>query len=187
LAVPVRAELMALLDELSARKRRCLTKRARDARERLALTACRWPAGEALLGPRRQRLDEVGERLPRGLAARAHKAEAVMNLTAARLSPRLLHQKLERLGSQLDGAAKMLPLVHPDRPLARGFVRVTAAEDGRTLTQAEAARAAGLLLLRFGDGEVAASTESVSAPPTLPKVERAARRPYVPPQPNLFD
>jgi exodeoxyribonuclease VII large subunit len=110
-----------------------------------------------------------------------------MNLTAARLSLRLLHQKLERLGSQLDGAAKMLPLVHPDRPLARGFVRVTAAEDGRTLTQAEAARAAGLLLLRFGDGEVAASTKSVAAPPTSPKVERAARRPYVPPQPNLFD
>jgi exodeoxyribonuclease VII large subunit len=39
----------------------------------------------------------------------------------------------------------------PPRP--PGFVRVTAAADGRTLTHAADARAAGRLLLRFGDGE----------------------------------
>ncbi|GAA3997637.1 exodeoxyribonuclease VII large subunit [Sphingomonas humi] len=191
IAVPVRAELLALLDELSARKRRCLTKRASDARERLALTACRWPGAETLLGTRRQRLDEVGERLPRGLSARAHKAAALMNLTAARLRPDLLAQKLARAGDQLVSAAKMLPLVHPDRPLGRGFVRVTAAADGRTLTHAADARAAGRLLLRFGDGELPASVDgsAESAPPPAPKakVERGRPRPYVPPQPNLFD
>ena len=185
LAVPVRAELLALLDELSARKRRCLTKRASDARERFALTTCRWPAADGLLGPKRQRSDEVGERLPRGLAARAHKAEALMNLTASRLRPDLLAQKLARAADQLSAAAKMLPLVHPDRPLGRGFVRVTAAADGRTLTHAADARAAGRLLLHFGDGEVPASTEG-SAPASA-KVERSRTRAYVPPQPNLFD
>lgn len=185
IAVPVRAELLALLDELSARTRRCLGKRASDARERLALTSCRWPAADTLLGPKRQRLDDTGERLPRGLAARAHKAEALMNLTASRLRPDLLTQKMARASDRLQAAAKMLPLVHPDRPLGRGFVRVTAAADGRTLTHAADARAAGRLLLRFGDGEVAATTGEGS--PTALKVERSPKRSYAPPQPNLFD
>ncbi len=192
LAVPVRAELMALLDDYSARKHRCLNKRANDARERLALTACRFPEPDTLLGPKRQRLDEVGERLPRGLSARAHKAEALMNLTAARLRPDLLSQKLARLTDQLGAAAKMLPLVHPDRPLGRGFVRVTAGADGRTLTHAADARAAGLLLLHFGDGELPATVDGTTTPAPAPapspaKVERSPRRAYVPPQPNLFD
>ncbi|WP_338501811.1 exodeoxyribonuclease VII large subunit [Sphingomonas kaistensis] len=186
IAVPVRAELLALLDELSARKRRCLGKRASDARERLALTTGRWPAADTLLGPKRQRLDDTAERLPRGLAARAHKAEALMNLTASRLRPDLLAQKLARASDRLQASAKMLPLVHPDRPLGRGFVRVTAAADGRTLTHAADARAAGRLLLRFGDGEVAATTGE-GPPPPPPKVERSPKRPYAPPQPNLFD
>lgn len=185
LAVPVRAELLALLDEYSARKRRCLTKRAGDARERLALTSCRWPAADALLGPKRQRLDEVAARLPLGLSARAHKAEALMNLTASRLRPDLLTQKLARAGDRLAASAKMLPLVHPDRPLGRGFVRVTAAGDGRTLTHAADARAAGRLLLHFGDGQVPAAVDGTPAAP--PKVERQPKRAYAPPQPNLFD
>nr|WP_314442089.1 exodeoxyribonuclease VII large subunit [uncultured Sphingomonas sp.] len=185
LAVPVRAELLALLDEFSARKRRCLGKRASDARERLALTASRWPATDSLLGPKRQRLDDIGERLPRGLSARAHKAEALMNLSAARLRPELLAQKLARAGDRLAASAKMLPLVHPDRPLGRGFVRVTAAADGRTLTHAADARGAGRLLLRFGDGEVPAVVEG--SPPSPTKVERSPKRSYAPPQPNLFD
>lgn len=189
LAVPVRAELLALLDEYSARKGRCLGKRASDARERLAHTTSRWPAAETLLGLRRQRLDDIGERLPRGLSARAHKAEALMNLTASRLRPELLAQKLARASDRLAASATMLPLVHPDRPLGRGFVRVTGAADGRTLTHAPDARAAGRLLLRFGDGELPVATEDVvTTKPAVPaKVERPSKRAYVQPQPNLFD
>ena len=186
LAVPVRAELLAQLDEIMARKRRCLAKRANDARERLALTTCRWPAPDALLGPKRQRFDELGERLPRALSARAHKAEAAMNLVTARLRPQLLEDKVQRLSERLASAARMAELVHPDRPLGRGFVRVTAAADGRTLTRSADARAAGALSLHFGDGQVEATVGSgVASPPA--KVERAPRRAYVPPQPNLFD
>jgi exodeoxyribonuclease VII large subunit len=188
LAVPVRAELLAHLDEIMARKRRCLTKRANDGRERLALTTCRWPAADTLLGSRRQRLDEVGERLPRGLSARAHKAAAAMNLVAARLRPQLLEQKVQRLTERLSATARMAELVHPERPLARGFVRVTAAADGRTLTRSADAQAAGTLRLHFGDGMVEAQTGEKPAPkPAAAKVERSSRRSYVPPQPNLFD
>ncbi|WP_407822151.1 exodeoxyribonuclease VII large subunit [Sphingomonas arvum] len=186
LAVPVRAELAAQLDELMARKRRCLAKRADDARERLALTSCRWPEPAALLGPRRQRLDEVGDRLPRALGARTHKAEAAMNLVTPRLRRELLELKLERLGERLTAAWKMAQLVHPDRPLSRGFARVTD-RAGRTLIHAEQARAAGELTLNYGDGRVDVTVAGAPGPASRPRLERKARTSYVAPQPGLFD
>jgi exodeoxyribonuclease VII large subunit len=183
LAVPVRAELLAQLDDLMARKRRCLVRRADLARERLALTTCRLPEPHALLAPRQQRFDELGDRLPRALLARTHRAEAAMNLVAPRLRSELLGQKVQRLGERLTAAWKMAELVHPERPLSRGFVRVTDGK-GRTLIHAADARAARELTLRFADGEVGA-TVGEAAPPRL-RVERKARAPYVP-QPSLFD
>ncbi len=185
LAVPVRAELLAQLDDLMARKRSCLSRRADLARERLALTACRWPEPSALLGAREQRLDEVGARLPRALAARTHKGEAAMNLVVPRLRPELLQQRLGRLSERLGAVWKMAELVHPERPLGRGFVRVTD-RSGRTLVHAAHARAARDLSLRFADGEVAATVAEGSAP-ARPRLERKARPAYVAPQRGLFD
>ena len=92
------------------------------------------PSPDALLGTRRQRFDDLGERLPRSLAARAHKAEAGMNLITSRLRPQLLEQKVQRLADKLASAAKMIELgnkrmaegqkflgqlkrMHPDSPL----------------------------------------------------------------------
>ncbi|HVF83733.1 MAG TPA: exodeoxyribonuclease VII large subunit, partial [Sphingomicrobium sp.] len=184
LAVPVRAELLVGLDDLARRKRRCLTRRAELARERLALTTCRLPEPAALLAPRRQRFDEVGDRLPRALLARTHKAEATMNLVAPRLRSELLAQKVRRLSEKLSDTWKMAGLVHPERPLSRGFVRVTD-RSGRTLINAGDARTARELTLRFADGEVSATVGN-GALPNRPRVERKPRAPYVA-QPNLFD
>ncbi|RST29898.1 exodeoxyribonuclease VII large subunit [Sphingomonas ginkgonis] len=188
-AVPVRADLLAHLDELAARKKRCLTRRSELARERLALTACRFPEPAALLASPRQQFDELGDRLPRALGARAGHARADMNLVAGRLRRELVDNKLARLSDRLAATWKMAGLVHPERPLSRGFVRVTD-RDGRTLTQAEDARAAGALALRFGDGLVEAtvdgSAEAASAPPPR-RVERKRGATYVQPQPGLFD
>lgn len=189
LAVPVRAELAAQLDELMARKRRCLMKRADDARERLALTSCRWPEPAALLGPRRQRLDEIGDRLPRALAARTHKAEAAMNRVTPLLRRSLLDSRIERLSDKLAAVWKTAELVHPDRPLSRGFARVTD-RSGHTLIHASQAQAAGALTLRFSDGtvDVVTSDDATASPSPPPrKVERKARSSYVTPQPGLFD
>ena len=185
LAVPVRAELLAQLEEFGLRKRRCLSRRADLARERLALTACRLPEAAALLAPRQQRFDEVGDRLPRALLARTHRAEAAMNLVAPRLRTGLLEQKLQRLSDKLAAQWKMAQLVHPERPLSRGFVRVTD-PTGRTLIHAADARAARELSLRFADGTVEATTGEPAAP-AKPRVERKPRAPYVAPQPGLFD
>jgi exodeoxyribonuclease VII large subunit len=183
LAVPVRAELFAQLGELQHRARQCLSRRIESSRERFELTTCRWPEPRAIFAPVAQRLDEVGERLPRSLAARAGNARADLNLIAGRLRRDVIDQRIVRLTERLSAAWKMAELAHPERPLSKGYVRVTA-RDGRTLTHAADARAARLLSLRFGDGVVDASVDGSGRPPP---VEPKRRKPYMPSQPGLFD
>jgi exodeoxyribonuclease VII large subunit len=54
--------------------------------------------------------------------------------------------------------------------------------DGKTLTHAREARAARALRLHFGDGTVDASVDGAA-----PAVEPRRRKPYIAPQPGLFD
>jgi exodeoxyribonuclease VII large subunit len=75
-------------------------------------------------------------------------------------------------------------LAHPDRPLKRGFARVTD-RGGRTLTNVGEAIAARDLKLHFGDGTVDVSTGAERKTPT--RVERKTSRPYVASQRGLFD
>ena len=184
LAVPVRSDLFTQLAELGHRAQQCLARRAERSRERFDLTVCRWPEPPALFALRAQRVDELGERLPRSLAARAGNARADMNLVAGRLRRELVDHQIARLSERLAGAWKMAELVHPERPLERGFARVTD-RAGRTLIHAADARAARELRLRFGDGEV--DTVVDGAPGKASPVERKGRRSYVAPQPGLFD
>jgi exodeoxyribonuclease VII large subunit len=183
IAVPVRAELFAQLSELAHRSQQCLSRRIERGRERFDLAVCRWPEPQAILAPAAQRVDDLAERLPRSLSARAGSARADLNLVSGRLRRDLIDNRIARLTDQLTAAWKMAELVHPERPLSRGYVRVTS-RDGRTLTHAADARAARELRLRFGDGEVDATADGASAPP---RVERQARRSYIAPQPGLFD
>src|SRR6185369_2258782 len=76
IAVPVRSELFAQLAELAHRAQHCLARRAERGRERFELTICRWPEPQAMFAPLSQRMDELGERLPRSLSARAGNARA---------------------------------------------------------------------------------------------------------------
>ena len=183
LAVPVRAELSAQLSELAHRAQHCLTRKAERSRERLDLTASRWPEPQVLLAPRVQAIDELGDRLPRSLAARAGHARADMNLVAGRLRRELIDQRIAQLGERLAAAWRMAELAHPERPLAKGYVRVTS-RAGATLTSAGQARAERSVTLRFGDGAVDASIDGSTGPA---RVERKARVTYIPPQPGLFD
>ena len=183
IAVPVRSELFTQLAELQHRAQHCLSRRVERGRERFDLTVCRWPEPSAIFAPMTQRLDEVGERLPRSLAARAGNARADLNLVAGRLRRDLVDQRLARLTEQLSGLWRLAELAHPDKPLSRGFARVTS-RDGKTLTHARDAREAQRLTLHFGDGAVEASVDGSGTPrPVEPK----RRKPYMPPQPGLFD
>jgi exodeoxyribonuclease VII large subunit len=95
----------------------------------------------------------------------------------------LVDQRLSRLSDQLAGLWRLAELAHPDKPLQRGFARITD-RSGKTLTHAADARAARELRLHFGDGAVDSTVDGASAPP---RVERTPRRSYIAPQPGLFD
>ena len=183
IAVPVRAELMGQLANLQHRAQECLSRRVERTRERFELTVCRWPEPQALFAPMAQKVDELGERLPRSLASRAGSARADLNLVAGRLRRDLIDQRIGRLSERLSAAWKMAELAHPERPLSKGYVRVTS-RDGATLTRAADARSARLVTLRFGDGNVDAAIEEGGQPRP---VERKPRRSYIAPQPGLFD
>jgi len=184
IAVPVRADLFAQLSELQHRAQHCLSRRIDRSRERLELTSCRWPQPQAIFAPMAQRLDDVGERLPRSLAARAGAARADLNLVEGRLRRDVLDQRISRLSEKLAAAWKMAELAHPERPLSKGYVRVTS-RDAKTITHAADARSAGRLTLRFGDGSVDASVDGSGSSPA--PVEPKRRRAHMPPQPGLFD
>ncbi len=179
LAVPVRSELLAQLGDLSRRSAACLARKGDRARERLDLTVCRWPRAEALFTPAAQRVDELVHRLPLALAARAGRARADLNAVAPRLRGELITLRVTYAGDKLAALWKMAELVHPDRPLGRGFARVTS-RSGKTLIGIAAARDERLLTLHFGDGalDVAAGT---------PPLERPRQRRYLHSQPGLFD
>jgi len=162
MAVPVRAELAAQLGELRHRAQHCLSRRLDRGRERF---------------------EEVGGRLPRSLAARASHARGDLNLVAGRLRRELLDAKVSRLTDQLAGLWRLAELGHPDKPLSRGFARVTS-RDGRTLIHARDAREAQRLTLHFGDGAVDASVDGAQS---RAAVEPKRRKSYMPPQPGLFD
>ena len=184
LAVPVRAELLALVDDLGRRSASCLTSHARRARERLDLSVHRWPQPDALFAPMAQRVDDLVGRLPRALSSRAAHARADLSGVAPRLRRELLTDRISRSQDRLASLWRLAELAHPDRPLKRGFARVTD-RLGKTLTHAAEAIAARELTLHFGDGSVDATTGGTAPAPT--RVERPKRAPYVAPQRGLFD
>jgi len=189
MAVPVRAELIALLDELGHRQSACVTRTTSRAAERLDQVAGRWPEAANLFAPFAQRLDDASERLPRALIQRTAHARADLAAVAPRLQSRLLSERVTRAREKLVALWRLAELAHPERPLQRGFARVTD-RAGKTLVHAADARAAGAIDLHFADGRVAAQVGDGNGPtPFRPakRVERKGRDPYLPNQPGLFD
>ena len=181
IAVPVRGDLLGQLRELGFRIERCARRSVERSQEQLDNSLRRWPEREQLLAPQRQRLDEIGERLPRALRGQLSHARAELGHAAGALRPALLESGHRRARERLDGLWRVAQLAHPNRPLERGYARV---EDrvGRVLVSSAAARAAERLRLIFADGSVHAA---VGGTP----VERPRRPAYVKPaseQPKLL-
>jgi exodeoxyribonuclease VII large subunit len=182
MAVPVRGDLLGNLRELGFRIERCARRAADRSAEQLEASLRRWPAREALLAPQQQKLDELGDRLPRALRAELGHARAALAQTAGALRPGLLEGSYRRARERLDGLWRVAQLAHPNRPLERGYARVED-RNGKTLMSAAAAKAAGRLKLIFADGGLDATAGGG------PGVERTKRQPYLKPtpeQPKLF-
>ena len=93
--------------------------------ERLDLTVHRWPQPETLFAPMTQKVDDLVSRLPRALAARAAHARADLSSVAPRLRTELLTDRITRSHERLASLWRLAELAHPERPLKRGFTRVT--------------------------------------------------------------
>jgi exodeoxyribonuclease VII large subunit len=158
MAVPVRAELLAAVRETGARAERCARRTAERGAEQLQALLRHWPAPSALLAPQQQRLDELAERLPRALRGRLDRARGELGRAGGALRPALLSIAYGRARDRLDALWRVAVAADPKRPLERGYALVES-RDGRTLTSAAAARAAGLLRLQFADDHVDAAVE----------------------------
>jgi len=195
IAVPVLREIRATLDEFGLRQRKCALRPVELGRERLEARVSRLPKPEALAAQPAQRLDDLAERLRRGLADRAAKARDRLQSDSARLSAPLLRARLDQAQHRLDAlrlARALLdrPLkqrterlaaldrlrrqLDPKAPLARGYALVCAPGHPVIASRAVAA-AQERLTLEFADGtlEVAPGGPRASS---RPKPAPAPRR-----------
>ena len=184
MAVPVRAELAATLAEYDQRMSACVTRTSARAGERLELLSSRWPEAANLFAPFAQRLDDAGERLPRALVQRTVHARADLAEVAPRLQARLVTERISRAHEKLASLWRLAELAHPEKPLQRGFVRVTD-RAGKTIIHAGDARSAVAVDLHFADGRVAAHIGDGAAPVPFRPAKRKANAD--PGQPGLFD
>ncbi len=175
IAVPVKAELANAIAAMGLRAERCARRYRERGGERLAALVRVLPRRDAILGPQRQRTDDLAQRLGLALERRIGAARRMLDRSAGALRPATLVQRLAAARARLDGASRVLDAAHPHKPLDRGYVRVDA-RGGGVVTGAAAARAAGALTLHFRDGMVDA------------RVERGAARAHrdVPEQPSLL-
>ena len=202
IAVPVRAELAATLADFARRKRRCALAPVELGRERLEARAQRLPRPDALFAAQVQKLDELGERLRRGLSDRAALARAALLADSARLSapllrsrlgqaqqalagqrldPRVLGRRLTQAQERLGALGRLHASLDYRAPLARGYALVRGADGHVRPTRAAAAHDTRLTL-EFADGTLAVTPAGAAAQP----VRRTRAAAPVPGQQDLF-
>ncbi|HEX4709724.1 exodeoxyribonuclease VII large subunit [Phenylobacterium sp.] len=201
MATPVLAELKAAVSDLGARMHRSGGRAVEDRRGRVEAAGRALGRVPDLLRLAEQRFDIVSGRLAAGLARNAAAHERDLVRVSARLTPLLLQRPqavqrqrldgvaarlqpvvlraLERAGERFGALSKLYASVDPERPLQRGFARVTRA-DG-SIVHAGAALASGEEVgIKFGDqvtrqavidgpaGEAAASKPTRGKPKASP-------------------
>lgn len=209
MAVPVRADLAVTLDEYALRQRRAITRPVSLGRERLEARVQRLPKPEALVAQASQKLDDLVERLRRGLSDRAAQARSALQSDKARLSAPLLMARLERGHDRL-AAARLTPALvtrpiadkaqrlaalerlrlqlDPKAPLRRGYVLVSDS-DGSMIKTIVAAKRKTALTLEFEDGRL--DVTAAGSPPVKPRARKKVRPASAGPangsdQPELF-
>jgi len=208
MATPVLAELKALVGDLGARMHRCGGRAVEDRRGRVEAADRSLRRVPDLVRLAEQRFDIVSGRLAAGLARNAAIHERDLVRVSARLTPLLLQRPqavqrqrlesvagrlqpgvargVERAAERLGALAKLYASVDPERPLQRGFARVTRA-DG-SIVHAGAALASGEeVAIKFGDKVTRqAVIDGAGAAPGAAKPVRAKPKADAPPQRDLF-
>jgi exodeoxyribonuclease VII large subunit len=105
MAVPVRSELILQIDGLARRQQGCWRRGMEARRTELRSAARALPSADALLAQPRQKLDSLGERLPRALKANAHSHHTAFSRAAARLTPLVLRNRVRADQQRTDNLA----------------------------------------------------------------------------------
>ena len=209
MAVPVRGELIAYVEDLGSRQRQALLRATVSLRDRLRAAERGLPRPADLLATARQRLDFATSRLAAGLAAAVSAKSVALARLESRLAPRLLTGQIaqgrERLGDRasrlgpsfsrlvvrrrerLDGLTKLLVSLSHKSVLARGFALVSAA-DGSLVRSASALSEGDRIAIAFADGETAAivGADSAARPVPPPRPKPARTKPDPDDQSSLF-
>jgi exodeoxyribonuclease VII large subunit len=205
MATPVLAELKALTADLGARMHRCGARVVEDRRSRIAAADRALKRAPDLLRLAEQRFDIVSGRLGAGLARNAAAHERDLVRVSGRFSPLLLQRPqamqgerlqrlserlrpaaergLERVGERLAALAKLYVSVDPDRPLRRGFARVTR-QDGALVRAGASLEAGETVDIKFGDDVTRQAV--VDGAPAGPKAARSRGKAPSPVQGDLF-
>ncbi|AUW60410.1 exodeoxyribonuclease VII large subunit [Sphingobium sp. SCG-1] len=215
IAVPVRADLMAMLTEQGLRAGRAVRRNATQARERLETQVRLLPAPDALLATQRQRADDMGERLGRGLRHRVTDARAELagaagalrpalllqriardrhRVETVRLVPELLTRRLAMATTALDGLTRLALSLDPRRPPRPGFALVTSG--GHVVISAAEAQRLGRVTLTFGPQDTIDATiagveparqqDILASSPAAPRPARPKKRAGETTQQDLF-
>lgn len=108
LAVPVRLELLAQVEQAGARLGRCATQAVIQRRQRLRDLARSLPRLDSLTQSASQRLDNAAQRLPNALQAAVQLKKVDLGRAAGPLRPGLLGHRLRRETDRLTACGKDL-------------------------------------------------------------------------------
>ncbi|MDH3666942.1 MAG: exodeoxyribonuclease VII large subunit [Paracoccaceae bacterium] len=175
MAVPVRADLLATLADLGARRLRAMSRGLGERRQRLGDLARALPRPEQILADRRQRLDVAIARLPRleqlilnarnnlekralrlgqSLRERLRIEQRRLSDRTGRFGPWLLTGRIQKSRARLDGLVRLFASLHYESTLKRGYAVVRS--ESAVLTRAAQVRPGMGLELEFADGRVRA-------------------------------
>jgi exodeoxyribonuclease VII large subunit len=199
MAVPVRADLAAQINDFETRLLRAQTRRLTQARHHLDGLVRGLPKLEDILALPAQRLDAVAQRLGGGLQANIAKQAARLAQNMARLTPAALKARLQfldervqaltaraarqmqtglaRYQSALEALSRQLRLLSHESVLERGFALVLD-ETGAPLRDAAQAKTGSLLDIRLAHAQsVAARVEAGEASVKLKAKPKAKPKP----------
>ncbi|MGZ8364029.1 MAG: exodeoxyribonuclease VII large subunit [Caulobacteraceae bacterium] len=190
MATPVLGELRAAVSGCQQRLDRAGARMVEDRRAHLLAAARGLPRPADVLAFASQRLDGAAGRLSFALGRNVTVHEHGLARVAGQLRPGLLDRPrevqtrrlhevnlylnravargLENAERRLKAAEQLRLANNPDRPLARGFARVTRA-DGALVRSAAALAAGDAIRLKFADGDASAVVEGGEGRPVAPK------------------
>ena len=196
MAVPVRADLAAQINDMETRLLRAQTRRLQQTRQHIDGLARGLPKLEDMLALPTQRLDAVAQRLAGGLQANITKQAARLGQSAARLTPAALQSRMrfadERVRGLMARAARhmqtmmqhqqagleamrrQLRLLSHENVLERGFALVLD-ESGKPLREAAQAKTGSVLDIRLAREQHIAARVETGAASTKPSLKPKAK------------